>query len=171
MNYNDYCDEDSYCLAMEEEYFRGKIVANPCLALMTSENWELYENLLTLMKNKQVLELSIGLKDGVPYYQTELHGIQKQIYITKEIRLQIYNYLINGVIPAEMPEDDDVFNVFNKMDESFILYHLRADKNREATRYNPETKEYKAIYKHGTINYGQLPYTKEELVAKLNSLQ
>jgi len=166
-------DED-YDIMQEEAYresLKGEIVANPMLALMTSENWERYEFLVTLMENKQLLNLSIGLDNGVPYYQTEIYGIKRKIYITKEMRRQIYNYLTKGIIPAEMPKEDDVFNVYNKMDESFILYHFRADKNRGAICYNPETKEYHARYEHGIINYGQLPYTPDELVAKLNSLQ
>jgi hypothetical protein len=173
MNNDEYLDDDACYDAMLEQsmqndYFKGEIVANPMLALKTSDNWENYQMLLYLMANKQALTLSIGLDGGVPYYRTELQGLKRSIYITKEIRRQVYNYLIKGVIPDQMPE---VYEAFNKMDETFILYHLKADRENKATRYKEEAKEYYAKYPNGTINYEQQPYTKDELVAKLNSLQ
>ena len=159
--------EEALQEAYQDVYFEGKIVTNIKLALTTSENWEHYESLVNLMKDKSFLTLSLGLNDGLPYYQTKLHGIQRNIYITKEIRRQIYNYLRNGIVPDKMPE---VYEVYNNVDETFILHHLKTDKKNNATIYNTETKEYKAKYQRGTINYGKLPYTTEELVTKLNSL-
>ena len=176
MNNDEYYEEEAYYAMQEEEayqeamqaaYFEGEIVANPMLALKTSENWERYESLLDLMKNKSSLTLSLGLDGGVPYYRTELQGRQVNIYITKEIRRQIYDYLIKGIIPDKMPE---VYEAYNKMDETFILHHLKIDRENKVTRYKEETKEYYAKYPNGIINYGQLPYTTDELITKLNSL-
>jgi hypothetical protein len=67
-----------------------------------------------------------------------------------------------------MPE---VYEAYNKMDESFILHHLKTDRKNKVTRYKEEAKEYYAKYPNGTINYGQLPYTTEELINKLEALQ
>ena len=136
-------------------------------------NEEHYYNLRAyIMKKQQPLDLSIGLDMdrnwGLPYYIAKIHNAPMKIFITKEIYLQIYDYLKNGVVPDEMP---NVEKVYKNQNENFILLHLKVDRKNEATRYNAETKEFKAIYKNGIINYGQLPYTTDELVAKLESLQ
>jgi hypothetical protein len=133
-----------------------------------SENFEHYSELLTLMRNKQPLTLAMGIEEGLPYYQTELHGKQVKIFLTKEIYQQILNYLKNSIIPDKMPE---VFEVYKNINENFILRSFKADNANRVTTYSPQTKEYKAKYPNGIINYGQLPYTTDELKAKLISLQ
>jgi len=131
-----------------------------------------YEGLIDfVMKRGKSIDCSIGVdlenNWGIPYYRCALSGFNPRIFITKEIRQQLYNYLINGIIPNKMP---DVKGLYTNVDENFILRCFKEDRENKATTYNAETKEYKAKYPHGVINYGQLPYTTEELVAKLNSL-
>jgi len=158
--------------ALQDEYFFESFEElskeDGILSLITSENFENYRELVIFMENKPSLSLLVGINRGLPYYQTELHGRQVRIYITKELRRQIYNYLRNSVIPNELPDVDDVYK---NMDENFILYSLKIDRKNNAMCYDETTKEHKAEYKNGTINYGQLPYTTEELKAKLDTLQ
>jgi len=182
MSNNEYYDDEAY-YAMQEEYAfqqamqdnsfeSGETIPATWFEFKISNNYEHYDNLMEYVMNmQQPLELSIGLdlyrNIGLPYYIAKIDNFKKKIFITKEIYFQIYDYLKNGVIPDKMP---NVENVYKNQNENFILLHLRVDKNNKVTHYSPETKEYKAKYPHGVINYGQLPYTTDELVAKLNSL-
>jgi hypothetical protein len=193
MNNDQYFDEEMYQNAMQEEnienemlydtfqeecfdetmYKKSSLVAvtldEAKIGMMIEESGELYIHLFSFMQeNKPFLSLSIGIQEGLPYYQTELHKTRIKIFITNEIYKQIHNYLKYGTTPDKFP---DVDNVYKNMDENFILRHFKADNANNVTTYSDTTKEYKAKYNHGIINYGQLPYTKEELKAKLNSLQ
>jgi len=134
-----------------------------------ADNWKVFNALIDFsMKKGRLVDLSIGINLGIPFYSCKIMGYRPKIYITKEIRQRIYDYLINGIVPDELFEIKDVYR---NVDENFILRCFKEDRENKATTYNAETKEYKAKYKYGTINYGQLPYTTDELLAKLNSLQ
>jgi len=162
--------------AFQEEYFKNEILESYLelseqdgkIGLMISDNFESYRDLFNFLRNKPFLSLLIGTHEGLPYYQTELQERKVIVYITKEIYQQIHNYLKNGVIPDKMPADDDIYNVLKN--ENFILHHLKTDHANKVTTFSETTKEYKAKYNHGIINYGVLPYSKDELKAKLNSL-
>jgi len=159
--------ENEYDAMLEGYYENIETVQDKKVALMTSDNWENYNYLFELMINKQSLSLLIGIKEGLPYYKFELHEMPITVFITKEIRRQIYNYLKDGVIPDKMP---NVSDVYSNMDETFILHHFKKDFENNVATYSETTKEYKAKYNHGIINYGVLPYSPDELKAKLNSL-
>jgi hypothetical protein len=128
-----------------------------------------YSYIMATMKKKEPLSLTMGIEPnfGVPYYQTETNGVTKNIYITKEICKQIYAYLKNGTISYKIPNVDDIS--YNK-DEDFIWRLLKIDRANKVTSFTTSTKEYKAVYPNGTINYGKLPYTRNELKGKLDTL-
>jgi len=128
-----------------------------------------YCYIMETMKKRQPLFLTIGIEPnyGVPFYQTKIKGITKTVYITKEMYKQIYAYLKNKTISYKIP---NVTDVSNNRNQDFILRLLKVDKANNVTRYTTTTKEYKAVYPNGTINYGKLPYTRNELEGKLNSL-
>ena len=128
-----------------------------------------YSYIMATMKKKEPLSLTMGIEPnfGVPYYQTETNGVTKNIYITKEIYKQIYAYLKNGTISYKIPNVDDIS--YNK-DEDFIWRLLKIDRANKVTSFTTSTKEYKAVYPNGTINYGKLPYTRNELKGKLDTL-
>ena len=176
------CDTDALNDSLQEEYNSNLIydeihdayydmkTAQPQTEqdLIISDNWDNCEALLILMKKKPFLNFLIGIEDGLPYYQTELYGgLQRKIYITKEIRRLIYNYLKNGDIPDKLPE---VYDVYKNMDETFLLHHYKKDYENKVTTYSLTSKEHWAMYKYGIIRYIQLPYSTDELKTKINSL-
>ncbi|MCL2289567.1 MAG: hypothetical protein FWC34_02520 [Bacteroidetes bacterium] len=193
MNNDEFYDSDAYDAAMQEEYdnemiqeaFQEKYNSNlfydeftdtyyekssvPMTEqdLITSANWANYNDLFLFMRDKPFLSLSLGIEDGLPYYETEVGRKKMKIFITKEIYQQIHNYLKNGIIPDKMPE---AYKVYKNMNEYFILRHYKADNANEVTSYSLTSKEHLAMYKNGIIRYIQLPYTTDELKAKLNSL-
>ncbi|MCL2435910.1 MAG: hypothetical protein FWD09_07225 [Lentimicrobiaceae bacterium] len=138
-----------------------------------SDNWERYNSLKKyVMIEGRPFEAKIGVdlenNLGIPYYRCKIVGYWYNVYITKEIRQQIYDYLKKGTIPDRMPNTRDVYK---NMDESFfILHNIKIDEKNDVMQYSTETKEFAAVYPYGIIKYGQLPYTPDELVAKINSL-
>ena len=149
----------------EREYLLSE--QNIILFELTSNNEEYYNSLVELMKNKQSLSLLVGIQEGIPYYATELHETLKPIFITPEIYKQIHHYLKEGIVTEPIAETSDIY-----MDktETFILQHLKIDGANGKTTCSRSTNEYKATYPNGVINYGKLPYTIDELTAKLDSL-
>ncbi|MCD7969076.1 MAG: hypothetical protein LUF87_01820 [Alistipes sp.] len=136
--------------------------------LVTSDNARNYDIFLDLVIENKHLDINFGIRDGMPYYKIALPDDRyATIYLNKEIIHDVLNWIARGVKSRTV---NDAFNIHRNANDNYVLHLIKYDRAQGATRYNKATGEYKAVYPHGTINYGKLPYSLEELVAKLDSL-
>ncbi len=134
---------------------------------MASDNGDVFYRIDEMVADKKNLSLSFGNKKGIPYYKVAVSDDETvTLYINQEIIKYLYAWLRDGK-RIGVPE---FTNIHKNATEKYLLYLIRFDRQNGAMRYNEKTREYKAIYPHGTIHYGQLPYTTQELIEKLNSL-
>ena len=159
---------------IEEEMGFGSMVPSSFESLRLSENQENMMELQLLMKNKSALSLTMGLDERVPFYAFESYGFTKRMYVNPELENYILQYLLSGIIPSSCPKT--FFDKY-KVEEDYILIHLKRERNRGVTTYKPVTlenkpySEFKAKYPFGTIHYGFMPFTKEQMVNKLENLK
>jgi len=136
------------------------------IALKFGQNWESFAMLKSLMEKKSPVSLNFGIDEGSPYYQFETPPAKWILYLNKDIVRYLYNYFESGVLSLVRPSSyDGVPNATEK----YVLHLLKRDRQNGKMVYEPETG-YRAEYIGMSVNYGHLPYTPEELDAKLNLL-
>lgn len=128
------------------------------------------ENVFGIFKNEinrqNVLHIKFGIDDGTCYYQLTYNSKDYRLYLNKLIVNYIYQWLISGEIASAPTTSEPDKN----MGEQYRLHLLKYDRQNNFNHYDSKTGEYKSIFKKGSINYGKLPYTPQELDAKLKSL-
>lgn len=164
--YDDMTDYEVMQDVMEASYHDLK--PKSLSSLLTSDNDVVFDLLDSQIKTGKTLALSCGIESKMAFYSFITDNEDKRkLYLNKEIVLYVTNYLVNGEKGTKMP---NVYQIDEEVDETYILRLIKFDRQNRATHYTQSTQEYKAIYTHGTINYGKLPYTTEEMIAKLNTL-
>ena len=92
--------------------------------------------------------------------------IRRTLYLNKDIANYLYNYFESGVLGTVLPSS---YIGAQNVKENYVLHLLRRDRQNGKMFYEPKIG-YNASYHLVSIHYGHLPYTPEELDAKLNSL-
>lgn len=142
--------------------------------LKLSENPDSLSELLLLMKSKAFLNLYLRIDGNLPYYDFEADGTTRRLYVNPELEEYLLHYLLSGNTSCKTP---DPFFEGYKVGENYILIHLKREKNRGVTTYRPLTlenkpySEFKAKYPFGTIHYGSMPLSKEQMINKLENLK
>ena len=171
----DYAVEDELAALHDELLSSGEEVfyGNPAtfrklslIELQFSDNAKMFTTLKDWIEEKSLVSLDFGIEEGCPYYQLDTTPIKQKLYHNKEILNYLYNYFENGVLSTVLPSS---YMGFQNAKENYLLHLLKRDRQNGKMFYEPETG-YKADYHLISINYGHLPYTPEELDAKLNSL-
>ena len=133
--------------------------------LKTSDNDAVFELLVKIMDSSQPLNLVCGIDSGMAFYEFEVDGgVKRKLFLNRDIWSYVNHYLMYG---KKKPDYPNIFNVDKKVDENYIFYMYKYDRANNASRYNPTSKEYKAVHSHGIVNYGVFPYTPEEMIKKL----
>lgn len=133
--------------------------------LQTSDNDVVFEQLVKIMDSSQPLHLVCGLDSGMAFYEFETDGgVKRKLYLNRDIWAYVNHYMLYG---KKLPKYPNLFNVDKNVDENYIFYMYKYDRANNASRYNPASKEYKAVHLYGIINYGVFPYTPEEMIKKL----
>jgi len=175
MDYTDELTEDELMALQEEELLNsGEEVVYGNIAnlekvsledLRFGYNAEAFAILKDWIERKSIVSFNFGIDKGCPYYQINTTSTKQRLYLNKEIVRYLYNYFENGVLGLVRPSSYD--GVRNAT-ENYVLHLLKRDRQNGKMVYEPETG-YRAEY-IVPVNYGHLPYTSEELDAKLNSL-
>ena len=132
------------------------------------DNETAFSMLLLLMEKTQYLDLICRAASGMAYYEFEdVNNIKRQLYLNPDMVDFTICYLQNGRKRSNYP---NISNVDKNVDEAYLLRLFKHDRDRNVGRYNTVSKEYKAVYEYGRINYGTFPYTTAEVDEKLNQL-
>ncbi len=133
--------------------------------LKTSDNDVVFDLLVKIIDSSQPLHLVCGIDSGMAFYEFETNeGEKRKLYLNEDMWSYIRHYLMFGKKKPDYPNN---FNVDKKVDENYIFRMYKYDRACNASRYNPASKEYKAVYTYGVINYGVFPFTPEEMIKKL----
>ena len=152
---------------LHDEYMSSHTNLRPISNMAISENRGAFEALKEEMDWGTPIDLEFIINNRCPYYKffSVSESETKSLHLNKEIINYIYNYIENNNL-SNIPTD---YAGAQNAGENYILHLLKRDSKNGKLSYDHETG-YKAIYNSITINYGRLPYTPEELDAKLNSL-
>ncbi len=166
MSNDEYYDPEAEQIAMEDAYYNTR-TAMSMADMLISDNEDTYLSLHDKINAGETLSLAFIIKEKLPCYEFEVNGKKKHLYLNNGIIQHVLKWLMNG---DKSPSRMNIMEVDKDVDETYTLYQIKRDRQNNAARYNSTTDEFKAIYSNGTINYGKLPYTKDELAAKLDSL-
>lgn len=169
---SDYYEENALYNELYQEQMNDALDANmrpiSLLNLKTSDNDRILEIAEGLISAGENLSITFGYDEYLPFYDIELpKGGKQRLYLNKEIVKYILGWIKDGEQGFKVSAP---LNVHENDSEKYMLSLLKHDRQNGATHFNKTTGEYKAIYPNGTINYGKLPYSPEELITKLNSL-
>lgn len=162
-------NESEYESMMDAENAQfGELKAISLSDLPTIDNETASSMLFLLMEKTQYLDLICRTASGMAYYEFEdVNNIKHQLYLNPDIVDFVLCYLLNGRKRSTYP---NISNIDKNVDEAYILRLFKRDRDRNVGRYNTVSKEYKAVYEYGRINYGTFPYTTAEVDEKLNQL-
>jgi len=133
-----------------------------------SQNDEAFDNLRDIIFRKQKAILNFQIENGVARYNLQSEGAgAKKIFLNKEISQAVSEVLKNGKNTTKV---NDWCAVDKNADEDYILFLIKKAQQDGSIRYRQSTGEIVAVYPHGEINYGKLPYILDELKEKLNTL-
>ena len=162
-------NESEYESMMDVENAQfGELKAISLSDLPTIDNETASSMLFLLMEKTQYLDLICRTASCMVYYEFEdVNNIKRQLYLNPDIVDFVLCYLLNGRKRSTYP---NISNIDKNVDEAYILRLFKRDRDRNVGRYNTVSKEYKAVYEYGRINYGTFPYTTAEVDEKLNQL-
>ncbi len=174
MNYTDAeldtFEQENYFKELEQDiYLSAKPMQSASLIdLKTSDNPEKFQMVDSLISKGESLSMKFGIDDGLPYYKIRFSPEREvMLYLNREVVQYLYSWIKDGV---RLPQTPNTWDVQKRANEKYMLVLMKRDRAFKALRFNTTTQEYKAIYPKGTIIYGALPYTTDELVTKLNEL-
>lgn len=154
--------------ALHDEYVSSHTNLIKASNMATLENESAFGALKEEMNWGGKIDLEFLLENNCPYYRFFSVSASEtmKLHLNREIANYIYKYLESNVLEANIPTD---FVGATNAKESYLLHLLKRDRQNDKLSYDPETG-YKATYNRISINYGKLPYTLDELAAKLSSL-
>lgn len=159
---------DTFQDMMQDAFSTTDMQPASLVDLTASENDDVFYQLDELVSQNKNLTLTFGNNKGMPFYKVMIsEDKSRTLYLNKDINRYIYSYLREG----KRGNAQELTSVHKNANENYLLRLIKFDRENGAIRYNDKTKEYKAVYQHGTINYGELPYSTEELIAKLTELK
>ena len=136
--------------------------------LKISDNDVVFEQLLKIMNPSQPLHLVCGIDSGMAFYEFETeNGRKRKLYLHTDLMEYVIYYLINGCKKTPTP---NALKVDKNIDETYIIRLFKRNRDHGVSKYNPTSKEYKAVYRYGIIKSGALPYTPEELSLKMKTI-
>jgi len=114
------------------------------------------------------LNVKFSIDNGVPQYEVAIPNMNSIIlYLNKEI----IKYMLDWMVKGEIGRNPQSYDPQRSAASGYMYHLIRYDNNNNALHFDAQTRECKAVYPNGTIDYGVLSFnTREELIAKLNSL-
>jgi hypothetical protein len=164
----DALQQENYFKELEQDayQFASPLQPGSLLNLKTADNPEKFKEVDYLISKGENLTLQFGIDNGLPYYKINVSPERKvTLYLNREIVQYIYSWIKDGV---RLPKAPNTWDVQKNANERYMLFLIKRDFNNKVlkgTNTNPNS-----FYPNGTINYGELPYSRDELIAKLEAI-
>ncbi|MCD7969142.1 MAG: hypothetical protein LUF87_02170 [Alistipes sp.] len=156
--------------ALHDDYMasQGNMTKISLSDFKSTENLGAFNTLKEEMEWGTSIDPEFIINKNCPYYKffSVSASETKNLHLNKDILNYIYNHFENYILDTHIPSN---FVGATNAKETYLFHLLKRDSQNSKLTHDPETG-YKATYNRITINYGKLPYTTEELDAKLNSL-
>ncbi len=174
MNYSDEeldtLQQENYFKELEQDAYQSAKPMMPAnlIDLKTSDNPEKFQQVDHLISKGEHLQMTFGIDNGLPYYKIKVAPNREvSLYLNKEIIQYLYSWIKDGV---RLPKAPNTWDVQKNVNEKYMIYLMKRDRELNFLRFYESSQRHMSLYPKGIIHYGELPYTTDELNAKLDAI-
>ena len=158
----------------------GEIQVSPYHPIFrASDNWREYDNFRRLTRDGVPLDVKFYNEHDAPCFEIQIEGLHGEhpIWLSQDVEQFLLQYLLSGKntdFPKTPPDGE--FPEFKSGDD-YIQRHIKREIERGKYTYKQETKDringirFVGLYPYGSIDFGFMPYSWEQLNAHLESTE